>query len=68
MKDLNLLLKFKPSGDQTEFQVRSAARISIDGSGVLILHPADDSPAERISLPVHLLSIQSIGGPVHMVM
>jgi hypothetical protein len=55
----NLVLRFK-FADNTGFEVRSAARISIDGSGALLLHPADDGPAERIALPAQCLTIHAM--------
>jgi len=59
MKRRNLILKFKLA-EEAGIQVRSAARITIDGSGTVVIHPIDDGPAERIQVPPHLFSIESL--------
>jgi len=60
MKDLTLILKFQLAQD-AELQVRGATRITIDGSGDLLVHSDGGVPEERISLSsVHSLGIQAM--------
>jgi len=59
MKNLTLILKFRLAED-AELQVKDATRITIDGSGNLLVH-SDDCAPERISLSgVHSLGIQAM--------
>jgi hypothetical protein len=47
MENLNLLLKFTSTGD-SKLQVRVASRVTIDGSGELVVQNVGDGIAERI--------------------
>jgi len=49
MDNLNLLLKFKMTGD-AELHVRGAARICVDGLGGLLVYDSATGKPERISL------------------
>lgn len=56
MHDLNLVLKFQLAGE-TEPQIRSAARIKVDGRGGLTFYDVRSKSTERIDL-VRLQSFQ----------
>ena len=61
MKYLTLILKFQLAED-LELQVKGATRITIDGSGDLLVH-SDEGAPERVNLSaVHSFGIQAIHG------
>lgn len=49
MTDLNLVLKFQLAGED-QFQVRGAARIKIDGSGMLLFYDVQSGATEKIQV------------------
>ena len=58
---LNLVLNFKLAGD-SDWQIRPASRIRIDGRGSLKFYPAESTQAEMIDLArVRSLSIHAVG-------
>ena len=62
MNDLNLLVKFKVSGD-TQVQVKSAARIKVDGRGGMTLYHPWNGTSEKITLDqLQSLTIQALTG------
>jgi len=64
MKNLTVILKFQLAQD-AELQVRGATRITIDGSGDLLVHSDRGVPEERISLSsVRSLGIQAMHASV----
>jgi len=59
---LNLVLNFKLAGN-SDWQIRGASRIRIDGRGSLEFYPAESRQAETIDLTsVRSLSIHAVGG------
>jgi hypothetical protein len=49
MHDLNLVLKFQLAGE-TQFQIRGASRIKVDGRGGLLFYDVQNGTAERIDI------------------
>jgi hypothetical protein len=49
MHDLNLVLKFQLAGE-TQFQIRGASRITVDGRGGLMFYDAQSGASERIDM------------------
>ena len=60
MDDLNLVLKFRVSGEQA-LRVKGAARIKVDGRGGLMVYDAQNGAAETIDLQsLQAFSIQTL--------
>ena len=49
MDNLNLVLKFRLTGDD-QFQIKGAARITVDGRGGVMFHDVQSGKTERIEV------------------
>lgn len=63
MANLNILLKYKLAGN-AELQVKSGARIQIDGQGALIIYDSGNAAPEEIQIAqLNALCIRSVTMP-----